>query len=504
MPEYMSHERDRVEDFERNAPALPSGRGKGGVFLNRNGKSYTVNIRPRRWNDKNKPSQLWKGKIASYGLAQYYADAMFHYCGKSRFHFKNVDFIFPTLECIGISTPERLTTTEQSLKYVESIAGKDFVRQREDFVAKVTSVIESAGFILQGERFLNSREEPAGSTEKIATLTETATAAVAIEEAATSSEEAAMPGDEAVTFKEVTATPAEEEAAGLCSAALCGEEAMAFPAVEAAITEDSDDRADRETPIEEGDIEEDEVALYMTNGLIRGSASSQLTVAGFQLNLETRNPPVPDKLLESVEQSLEPIYRMDDCPVAREEGWNMAIDGLSKPSAMGGTLSSAAGSSTAAVVSTSNVSPNVYIPPTVFEGVSFIPGTNFVLVVPGEHVLSPFIARANSEEKPSMQLATTLHVQAFSVDPPSGCTPLSCQPSVIPVSRRPEVKTVSPMQLCELNYRTSVEKVQVQPSLVPTANRLSGRNGSFARTTVHTTAKSKAQRKNAKRQRIRD
>ena len=24
MPEYMSHERDRVEDFERNAPALPS------------------------------------------------------------------------------------------------------------------------------------------------------------------------------------------------------------------------------------------------------------------------------------------------------------------------------------------------------------------------------------------------------------------------------------------------------------------------------------------------
>ena len=146
---------------------LSSAGSKGGIFLNRNKKFYTVNIRPSKWNDKNKPSKFWKGK-QNHKMAQYLADAIYHYIGKPRFHFLDADhLIFPILECIGIeiNTPVRLTSQEIRSEYVQSIAGEAYALQREDFICKVMNVIESGEFVLQAERFLKSREEAADFEE---------------------------------------------------------------------------------------------------------------------------------------------------------------------------------------------------------------------------------------------------------------------------------------------------------------------------------------------------
>ncbi|KAG0589488.1 hypothetical protein KC19_1G023700 [Ceratodon purpureus] len=101
---------------------------------------------------------------------------------------------------------------EQFLNYVVSIAGQEFTRQREDFIRKVMSVIESADFILQGERFLNSREETVDSVEEIATLRETAARAGTVEEAAGRNlgEEVVISNEQAAISEEKTAVSAEE------------------------------------------------------------------------------------------------------------------------------------------------------------------------------------------------------------------------------------------------------------------------------------------------------
>jgi hypothetical protein len=314
-----------------------SGRGKGGVFLARNGRSYIVNIRPPRWDNRNK---FWKGKIGSFESAQYVADAVFFYCGKPRFHFKNADFNFPPLECIGAETgiPERVTTIEQFSEYVRSIAGNDFASHRTDFLQKVEEVIESDEFTLQGETFRSLRgnrmqiaavpREQAGALPSAALSREEADAlprsALPMEDAAALPMEdaAALPMEEAAALpiEEGTALPMEEAAASPMeeaavlpmeeAAALSREEAAAFPAVEASRIDD--DRAYSEPP-----VEVDDVSVFMANQ-VNGCASSRATIAGFELNLEKCNS---EKSLHSVEESLESrYYNPFDCPTGLDEG----------------------------------------------------------------------------------------------------------------------------------------------------------------------------------------
>ena len=137
-----------------------SGSRRGGVYEARNGKSYIVNVRVPTW--KYSTSKFWIGKIESLEWAQYIADAVFHYCGKPRVHFKNANFTFPPLMCVDA---EQLTTAEQCSKYVRSIAGKDFALQRVDFLEKVENVLKSDEFRLQGERFFNENNWKASRGE---------------------------------------------------------------------------------------------------------------------------------------------------------------------------------------------------------------------------------------------------------------------------------------------------------------------------------------------------
>lgn len=157
-------------------------------MLNRNGKLYTVNIRPPRWHEKEKPCKFWIGK-QSREWAQYKADTIFHYTGKPRFHYKDADLVFPPLECMGteIGTPVLLETPKMRRAYIESIAGEAFTVHRKEFIRQVMGVMKSAAFILQGQRLLNSTEEAA----------------------------VVMPGEEAVAVmsREEAAAPREEETA---------------------------------------------------------------------------------------------------------------------------------------------------------------------------------------------------------------------------------------------------------------------------------------------------
>lgn len=371
MPD-TSHQRARADDIERYAPSTP-GRGRGGVFPARNGKSYIVNIRPPKWDNKNK---FWIGKIESFEWAQYVADALYFYCGKPHFHFKNANFFFPPLECIGAETgiPERLTTIEQFSKYVQSIAGKDFSPYRRDFLEKVERVIESDEFNLQRKKFFILR----GNRMQITAVPREE--AASLPSAARSREEAAALPRSALPMEEAAALPMEEAAASPMeeAAVLLREETAALPAVEASRMED--DRAYSETP-----VEIDDVSVYMVANLVNGCASSRATIAGFELNLEKCNAGVSEKSLHSVEESLERYYSLCDCPTGLDEGWDKAIEELNKLSSFGGSLNSAA------VASTSNA-PEVYqegikdISLTVFEGVSFSPGTLFVQSPDGSKV----------------------------------------------------------------------------------------------------------------------
>ena len=278
-----------------------SGRGKGGVFLARNGRSYIVNIRPPRWDNKNK---FWIGKIESFERAQYVADTLYLYCGKPHFHFKNADFFFPPLECIGAETGilERLSTIEQFSKYVQSIAGKDFSPHRRDFLEKVERVIESDEFDLQRKAFFSLR----GNRMQITAVPREE--AASLPSAARSREEAAALPRSALPMEEAAASPMEE------AAALLSEETAALPAVEASRMEE--DRAYSETP-----VEVDDVSVYMVANLVHGCASSRATIAGFELNLEKCNAGVSENSLHSVEESPESRnYNLWDCPTGLDEG----------------------------------------------------------------------------------------------------------------------------------------------------------------------------------------
>lgn len=105
-----------------------------------------MNIRPSRWDDKNK---FWIGRIHDYERAQQIADAIYFYIGKEPFHFKDDIRWYPSITCMGRvpGTPEVLTTQEMFRKYTLYIAKKvEFKPQRADFIAQVKRVFAMPDF----------------------------------------------------------------------------------------------------------------------------------------------------------------------------------------------------------------------------------------------------------------------------------------------------------------------------------------------------------------------
>jgi hypothetical protein len=111
-------------------------------------------------------------------------------------------------------------------------------------------------------------------------------------------------------------------------------------------------------------LEDDPEAVAIARGLVASSEAAK--VAGFGFNLGMSDAGSSGKILESVEQHLG-LECYNDFSAVKEKGWNMAIDELNKKSAM------TAGSSAAS----NALEP---IPQPVFTNISFVPGTNFVVV----------------------------------------------------------------------------------------------------------------------------
>jgi hypothetical protein len=139
--------RARHQALDRMVPTQR--RAKGGILKGANYKNYTVNIRPSRWDDKNKPSQFWIGKISSFERAQQIADAIYFYVDKPPFHIKDVVRWYPSITCMGrvSGAPEVLSTPKMFRSYTSAIAkGVNFKLQREDFIAQVERVINMDEF----------------------------------------------------------------------------------------------------------------------------------------------------------------------------------------------------------------------------------------------------------------------------------------------------------------------------------------------------------------------
>lgn len=137
----------------------------GGVSLARNLLSHTVNVRPKLWDDKYPPAKIWIGRIKSYQLAQCTADAVFYYTGGYPFHFRDANWNFPPLHCMGrYGQPEVLSSREMCLEYVEYIAKSlAFRPHRFDFINQVKAVLASPAYLHQRAEFLESLNEAHGA-----------------------------------------------------------------------------------------------------------------------------------------------------------------------------------------------------------------------------------------------------------------------------------------------------------------------------------------------------
>lgn len=152
-------------DLEVAAPSISAIAKGGGVSLARNLLSHTVNVRPKLWDDKYPPAKIWIGRIKSYQLAQCTADAVFYYTGGYPFHFRDANWNFPPLHCMGrYGQPEVLSSREMCLEYVEYIAKSlAFRPHRFDFINQVKAVLASPAYLHQRAEFLESLNEAHGA-----------------------------------------------------------------------------------------------------------------------------------------------------------------------------------------------------------------------------------------------------------------------------------------------------------------------------------------------------
>lgn len=290
-----SHQRDRDNLLEDYAAAAEGPLGFG-IRQARNKKSYIVNIRPKRWKDKFKPSQFWKGKIKDREFAMLIADAILHYCGKPGCHFgDNAPFTLPFLRTLRLSTPEERSS------YVQSIAGSDFRGQRRDFIDQVMDVINSPDFIRRGKEFLGTAPGDAPPANQDAP-------------------DNVLPAEEVAPVS----PPRADEVTPLSSAPI--DEGVA----------DSSSRGDGAGRDEECEtpLEEDPEAVAMVARFASGPQPGA-SVAGFELDMGRDFDANGPSRIESVQQPLA-VERcsIDDCPSADDEGWIMAIEELNKNCAM--------------------------------------------------------------------------------------------------------------------------------------------------------------------------